>query len=136
VFLSCAQHTNLTTLRIQESGISGQDLEALWKICLQLEILELTEVNMDSVPNQSSHNNPSQVGHDLIFEEQFSTSVPHSLTNETSMNWSTPTFAATTTVRLPKLRELTLGVFGMDAELQLEQIILHCPQLQILIWNA
>ncbi|KAI8352429.1 hypothetical protein B0O80DRAFT_530359 [Mortierella sp. GBAus27b] len=135
VFLSCAQHTNLTTLRIRNSTLSARDLEALWKICLQLEILELTEVNVHGISNQSSHNNPSQVGHDLIFKEQFSTSVAHSLTNETSTNWSTPTFAATA-VRLPKLRELTLDIYCMDDELQLEQIILHCPQLQVLIWNT
>ncbi|KAG0203417.1 hypothetical protein BGX31_003371, partial [Mortierella sp. GBA43] len=127
VFLSCAQHTNLTTLRIRGSTFSAQDFEGLWKICRQLEILELSEVHMDGIKS-------SQVGHYLAFQEQF-TPVAHSVTNETSTNCSTPAIATKTTVQLPKLRELTLDIFGMDAELQLEQIILYCPQLQVLIWN-
>ncbi|KAG0209838.1 hypothetical protein BGX31_002042 [Mortierella sp. GBA43] len=105
MLLACEQHTNLTSLRIQESGVSERELEALWRICRQLEILELTEVYKDAI-SPYSHNDPSQAGHN--FEEQVSTSVDYSLTNGTSTNWSTPAVATATTVRFPKLRELTL----------------------------
>ncbi|KAI8352418.1 hypothetical protein B0O80DRAFT_499710 [Mortierella sp. GBAus27b] len=134
LFLVCAQHTNLTTLRIRESTISEQGLEALWRICWQLEILELTDVTITDISTPSSHNDPNQAGHD--FEEQVSTSVGHSLANGTSTNWSTPAIATTATVRLPKLRELTLERLEISSEHQLEQILLHCPLLQILIWKS
>ncbi|KAI8352419.1 hypothetical protein B0O80DRAFT_87479 [Mortierella sp. GBAus27b] len=131
MLLACEQHTNLTSLRIQESGVSERELEALWRICRQLEILELTEVYKDAI-SPYSHNDPSQAGHN--FEEQVSTSVDYSLTNGTSTNWSTPAVATATTVRFPKLRELTLDDLYLSSEHQLEQILLHCPLLQTLIW--
>ncbi|KAG0223804.1 hypothetical protein BGX31_008337, partial [Mortierella sp. GBA43] len=42
-------HTNIS-LRIQSGRIHGHDLDAFWKICLQLEILELTEVDLMELP--------------------------------------------------------------------------------------
>ncbi|KAG0211408.1 hypothetical protein BGX31_001675 [Mortierella sp. GBA43] len=116
--------------------MSERDLEAFSRICGQLEILELTNVKIEDISTQSNHNCPSQDGHDPTFKRQFSTSVAHSLTDETSTNCSTPAVAITRAVRLPKLRELTLDGVTLDAEQQLEQIILHCPLLQILIWKS
>ncbi|KAI8352414.1 hypothetical protein B0O80DRAFT_499706 [Mortierella sp. GBAus27b] len=134
--LTCVQHANLTTLRIKYGGISKRKLEAFLRIYWQLEILELMGVHIQNTPTHSSHNSPSQVGHELMFEEQVSTSVIDSLTDETSTSSSTPAIATTTTVRLPKLRELTLDMNDVDSEYQLEQILLHCPLLQILVWRT
>ncbi|KAG0209837.1 hypothetical protein BGX31_002041 [Mortierella sp. GBA43] len=116
--------------------MSEQDLEAFWRICRQIEILELTDMKIENIWAQSSHNSPSQAGHGLPFEEQLSTSAAHSLNSGTSTNWSTSAATTTRTVRLPKLRELTLDGVTMDAEQQLKQIILHCPLLQNLNWKS
>ncbi|KAG0223274.1 hypothetical protein BGX31_008586 [Mortierella sp. GBA43] len=101
--LTCAQHANLTTLRIRASGISEQGLEAFWVFCQQLEVLELTDLDMRDVT--------------------------------THLSGSSATIASTT-VRFPKLRELTLVKLYTVSDLQLEHFILQCPLLQILIWSA
>ncbi|KAI8352428.1 hypothetical protein B0O80DRAFT_427586 [Mortierella sp. GBAus27b] len=125
---SCAQHINLTTLRIRESRLSERDLKALWGICRPLEILELQHLKMEGVSTQFSHNSPSQV-------EQFSTSVAYNLTNETSTNLLTPATPTATTVRIPKLRKLRVEGGYMRSYLQLEQILLHCPLIETLVWR-
>ncbi|KAG0215193.1 hypothetical protein BGX31_000899 [Mortierella sp. GBA43] len=43
---TCAQHPNLSTLRMQSGTLSALSLEAFWTICRHLEILELTEMDM------------------------------------------------------------------------------------------
>ncbi|KAI8352415.1 hypothetical protein B0O80DRAFT_530343 [Mortierella sp. GBAus27b] len=137
LFTACAQHPNLTTLRIQESEITRRDLEALWGVCRQLEILELSDVEMKDTSTLFTHSLQSQVGPYPTFQEQVSMPVGHNLSNETSTNSPTPAIATTTAaVRLPKLRELTLERIDMDSEYQLEQILLHCPLLKTLIWRT
>ncbi|KAI8352432.1 hypothetical protein B0O80DRAFT_499727 [Mortierella sp. GBAus27b] len=147
---ACSQHTNLTTLRIRYSKILEQDLEAFWRICRQLEILELTRMKMEDISNWSSgssssamnhsHNSPSQAGHDLALEGQVSTSVTHNLPYEASTDSSTPATVITTTtitsMRLPKLRELIMEHIDIDPVQQLEEFVLQCPLLQVLIWNT
>ncbi|KAG0208351.1 hypothetical protein BGX31_002339, partial [Mortierella sp. GBA43] len=115
--------------------MSQRDLEALWEVCGQLEILELTNLEREEgIQTLLRRIISNQVGHELTFEGQVSTSaVAYNVTNETS---STAAIPSATTVRLPKLRELTLDRVDMSSEHQLEQIILHCPLLQILFWRA
>ncbi|KAI8352413.1 hypothetical protein B0O80DRAFT_427578 [Mortierella sp. GBAus27b] len=144
VFMACSKHANLTTLRIITGRMSERDLEALWGACKQLEILELTNLNMEDITTwlgtstaaeamSHSQDNPNWADHHLTIEEQVSTSAPHAL-SQASMNWSIPTIA--TTPRFPKLRELTLNQLSMSSGHQLELFILHCPMLQILIWKT
>ncbi|KAI8352433.1 hypothetical protein B0O80DRAFT_488238 [Mortierella sp. GBAus27b] len=144
---ACSQHINLTTLRIRDSKILKRDLEALWRICRQLEILELTRVNMEDISNWSSgfsssamnhsHNSPSQAGHDLALEGQVSTSVTHNLPYEASTTLATVITTTTiTSMRLPKLRELIMDHVFLDPVQQLEEFVLQCPLLQVLIWNT
>ncbi|KAG0211409.1 hypothetical protein BGX31_001676 [Mortierella sp. GBA43] len=64
------------------------------------------------------NNTSSQAGDHMTNEEQ------------------TSTFATDTTVRFPKLRELTLSRIHMNSKHQLEQFIVHCPKLQILVWKT
>ncbi|KAG0223273.1 hypothetical protein BGX31_008585 [Mortierella sp. GBA43] len=133
--LACAQHTNLSTLRIRKSRISEHGLQVIWGIC-QLEILELRSLDMEDESTRLS--GPSATGTMMSHShngEQVATSAPHTLTHGASTNWSTPTIA-TTTVRFPKLRELTLARLSIESEYQLEQFIIHCPLLQTLSWSA
>ncbi|KAI8345566.1 hypothetical protein B0O80DRAFT_431552 [Mortierella sp. GBAus27b] len=43
---TCAQHANLSKLRTRYGKFHAQELEAFWTICRQLEILELTDMDM------------------------------------------------------------------------------------------
>lgn len=44
--VTCSQHTNLTSLAVRAGMIHSRDLEAFWNVCQQLEILELTEMEI------------------------------------------------------------------------------------------
>ncbi|KAG0201446.1 hypothetical protein BGX31_003819, partial [Mortierella sp. GBA43] len=44
---TCAQHSNLSTLKIHSVTISRRDMQAFWGIGQQLEILELTDTKAD-----------------------------------------------------------------------------------------
>ncbi|KAG0223272.1 hypothetical protein BGX31_008584, partial [Mortierella sp. GBA43] len=144
VFSTCAQHINLTTLRIRESTISKQGLDALWRICRQLEILELEDLKTEAIATRflpstrtmnQGNNSSSQNGHGLAIEEHVSTLATHTSAKGAFMISSTPNIA-TTTVRFPKLRELRLVKLDMNSEHQLEQFVVHCPMLQTLVWNT
>ncbi|KAG0203004.1 hypothetical protein BGX31_003488, partial [Mortierella sp. GBA43] len=111
--LACSQHINLTTLRIRESKILKRDLEAFWRICRQLEILELTWVSMEDISNWIYGSSPLVMNH----------------------GHNSPSRLASF-MRLPKLRELSLDRVLMESDQQLEQLILQCPLLQMLIWEG
>ncbi|KAG0223275.1 hypothetical protein B0O80DRAFT_499702 [Mortierella sp. GBAus27b] len=144
--LACAQYTNLNTLRIRTSRVTIHGWEAFLGICQQLEVLELTDMDMEDVATLLSrssgtgttshgHNSPSQIGYDLTNEEQVPTSATHTPSQGASSNWPTNTMA-TTSQRLPHLRRLILDEIDINCEHQLEQFIVHSPLLRTLIWNA
>ncbi|KAG0203456.1 hypothetical protein BGX31_003368, partial [Mortierella sp. GBA43] len=122
-FLTCAQLSNLSILKINVAEVSQQDMEVLWGIGQQLETLELTYIWMESKPIQNSgtsapettsESNQSQAGDHVTHKEEASTPTP--------------------AVRFPKLRKLTLEKLRMEPEDQFEQFIVHCPLLESLIW--
>ncbi|KAG0197477.1 hypothetical protein BGX31_004872, partial [Mortierella sp. GBA43] len=111
---TCARQANLSTLRIQRGTFYEQDLEPFWTICRQLEILELTEMNLTvlSVPlNQSS--------------PEMEPTLHATIT--TTATTATPTIAAD--VRFPRLRELTLERVRLEPSYQMEHFVLQCPLL-------
>ncbi|KAI8352411.1 hypothetical protein B0O80DRAFT_427576 [Mortierella sp. GBAus27b] len=145
--LACAQHTNLSTLRIRTCGMTEQGWEVLLGIGQRLEILELRDVDMEDLTTRFSgfhpagamnqgNNSPSQVVYDLVIGKQVSSEPTNASANGTFADRSTPTIATTATVRFPKLRELTLVALDINCEHQLKQFIVHCPLLQTLIWRA
>ncbi|KAI8345570.1 hypothetical protein B0O80DRAFT_504251 [Mortierella sp. GBAus27b] len=111
---TCAQHANLTTLRIQRGVLHAQDLEAFWTICRQLEILELAEIDMTAllVPSNGSSTEIQGAHHESQSRVRTTSAV----------------------VRFPKLHELTLdGIKLMDRN-QME-FMLQCPMLHTLFWR-
>ncbi|KAG0217414.1 hypothetical protein B0O80DRAFT_499730 [Mortierella sp. GBAus27b] len=127
---ACAQHPNLTTLRIRAARISHECMEAFWGICQRLEILELSDMDMEDIPTWLSGSSSTET---MNHGNNSPSPIAPSLTQERVPLKSTT--SATTTARLPKLRELTLFNLYKSTKFQLEQFILHCPLLQTLVWR-
>ncbi|KAI8352402.1 hypothetical protein B0O80DRAFT_87402 [Mortierella sp. GBAus27b] len=119
IFLTCAQLSNLSILKINVAKVSQRDMEALWGVGQQLETLELTYIWMESKPTSESNQNQSQAGDHVTREEEAPT-----------------TTITTPAVRFPKLRKLRLEHLKMKPEDQFGQFIVHCPLLESLIWNT
>ncbi|KAI8352391.1 hypothetical protein B0O80DRAFT_87250 [Mortierella sp. GBAus27b] len=124
--ITCAQHANLSELRIRDGTIRGQDSEAFWKICQQLEILELTKVNLEELLTPRDISSIGTSGGDDNRRGQ----VESILINKhatSAINALRPT-----TTRFPKLRKLTMANLDLHPPLQMEHFVLHCPMLQTL----
>ncbi|KAI8352406.1 hypothetical protein B0O80DRAFT_499697 [Mortierella sp. GBAus27b] len=132
--LTCAQHSNLSTLKLHSVMVSERDMEALWEIGQQLEILELTNLKKEDMSIQNSgtsapettsesNQNLSQAGDHVIHEEEASATTATTAT-------STPA------VRFPKLRKLKLERLDMEPWDELGYFIDQCPLLQTLIWSS
>ncbi|KAI8345569.1 hypothetical protein B0O80DRAFT_534268 [Mortierella sp. GBAus27b] len=113
---TCAQHANLTTLRIQRGVLHAQDLEAFWTICRQLEILELAAIDMTAllVPSNGSSTETTEGAHHENRPRVRTTSA---------------------VVRFPKLHELTLDAIILMDRSQME-FMLQCPMLRTLFWRV
>ncbi|KAG0198766.1 hypothetical protein BGX31_004472, partial [Mortierella sp. GBA43] len=114
--------------------VSERDMEALWEIGQQLEILELTNLKKEDMSIQNSgtsapettsesNQNLSQAGDHVIHEEEASATTATTAT-------STPA------VRFPKLRKLKLEKLDMEPWDELGYFIDQCPLLQTLIWSS
>ncbi|KAG0210952.1 hypothetical protein BGX31_001799, partial [Mortierella sp. GBA43] len=109
---TCAQHANLSKLRTRYGKFHAQELEAFWTICRQLEILELTDMDIQTdIPTT----------HGAIPAIDGVLSSP-------STKPVTPT-----AVRFPKLLGLTLDGIKLRPEHQMEQFILQSPMLHTLV---
>ncbi|KAI8345043.1 hypothetical protein B0O80DRAFT_534610 [Mortierella sp. GBAus27b] len=113
---TCAQHSNLTTLKMQHGTLRAQDLEAFLTICQQLGILELTAMDMTAL---------------LVPSNESSTETEEGVHYE-----NRPSLSATSAaVRFPKLRELTLDKINLIPKYLIKEFILHCPMLRTLVWR-
>ncbi|KAI8345562.1 hypothetical protein B0O80DRAFT_534262 [Mortierella sp. GBAus27b] len=113
---TCAQHSNLTTLKMQRGTLRAQDLEAFLTICQQLEILELTAMDMTAL---------------LVPSNESSTQTEEGVHHENRPSLSITSAA----VRFPKLRELTLDKIKLIPKYLIKELILHCPMLHTLVWR-
>ncbi|KAG0202689.1 hypothetical protein BGX31_003533, partial [Mortierella sp. GBA43] len=113
---TCAQHSNLSTLKMQCGTLRAQDLVAFLTICQQLEILELTAMDMTAL---------------LVSSNESSTESEGGVHHENRLSLSTTSAA----VRFPKLRELTLDKIKLIPKYLIKEFILHCPMLHTLVWR-
>ncbi|KAG0203455.1 hypothetical protein BGX31_003369, partial [Mortierella sp. GBA43] len=140
---TCAQHTNLSTLRMQRGKIHAQDLEAFWTICRQLEILELTDMDLTilSAPSDESSTRIEEGDNfeNLLRNIQTESSSRHGTIIDGALSVPSTTATITTTtptpVRFPNLHELKLDRIQLMAKDQMEQLIIQCPMLHTLVWR-
>ncbi|KAI8345580.1 hypothetical protein B0O80DRAFT_431561 [Mortierella sp. GBAus27b] len=115
---TCARQANLSTLRIQRGTLYEQDWESFWTICRQLEILELTEMDMTALSVPLDESSPEMEP------------APHATTTAAT---TTATLAIAAAVRFPRLRELTLERIQLEPSHQMEHFVLQCPLLHTLV---
>ncbi|KAI8345567.1 hypothetical protein B0O80DRAFT_472674, partial [Mortierella sp. GBAus27b] len=120
-----------------------QDLEAFWVICRQLEILELSEIDMTilSAPSKKVLTEMDKSDHrdKRPRTSQARKSPTHGTISLTDGALPVPTTTTTTTlkpaVRFPKLRELTLDGIKLMPWHQMDEIIVQSPMLHTLIFH-
>ncbi|KAI8345576.1 hypothetical protein B0O80DRAFT_491687 [Mortierella sp. GBAus27b] len=135
---TCAQHANLNTLRIRRSELCVGELESFWTICRQLEILELTEIDMTVLSSESSRRAMDTIGTTLLGKTEMEPTLgiipPLSATITSTSTATTTTSTTIAAVRFPKLRELTLDRIELNPSYQIK-FILQCPMLHTLVWR-
>ncbi|KAI8345563.1 hypothetical protein B0O80DRAFT_270295 [Mortierella sp. GBAus27b] len=141
---TCAQHTNLSTLKMQFGKLHEPDLEPFWTICRQLEILELTEIDLTIllVLSFKASTGIEEGAHHEKRARTNQTGTPPTHGTIPLMDGTLPLPTTTTTttlaapVRFPKLRELKLDRIELIPRFQMGEFILQCPMLHTLVWRS
>ncbi|KAG0197885.1 hypothetical protein BGX31_004745, partial [Mortierella sp. GBA43] len=123
---TCAQHANLTSLRLRSGTLYVRHLEAFWTICEQLEILELTDMDMRVLLTGTDEKDKLS-----ILRKRLRDKLKYSLLRGST----TITTTTTPPIRFPKLRELTLARLELEPWKQMEDFVLQCPMLETLVWR-
>ncbi|KAF9354660.1 hypothetical protein BGX34_010887 [Mortierella sp. NVP85] len=129
----CAQHQSLRSLSIKAGYINREHMASFWQLCQHLESLKLEYIYVTLSPPRVSRKDRAGTA------AKSGINLGYPITNRTFPPTGTEEhFWAVTapTVRLPKLRKLTLNrLYNTGSLHQLHWFIALCPMLQTLEWT-
>ncbi|KAF9353288.1 hypothetical protein BGX34_011651, partial [Mortierella sp. NVP85] len=127
----CLQYQNLRSLSLIRGSFKKKRIEIFWRICQNLESLELESVYMRLIPHKPKSSSSADAKNE--------TSLGYSETKEPLPPIDSQEYSQTTTstnVRLPKMRRLVLNkLFHTEPLQQLDFLISVCPMLKTLEWT-